>query len=569
MAATVQPAETAVAAPDPMGGLATVFSNDLRAAAAFRIGLALSLITDLWRRSHWLIAYHVDAGVPPRKALLDAFAPKWSWSLHMLSGAWPPEAALFFIAGACALGMHDPHHHGHPKASPLALYARGAPHLEAEAEAIASARPPPPLPPLELLSTSVPGVRAHPRAEAPRPRRLRLPRRPRRHRPSHHRAPPMPPSSLAPAHSERSDPATKSTARMLAVATAPALADTERMSGVARLDAGEPGHPPTLSVVVPCHDEELVLGETHARLTRACRSLGVRYELIYIDDGSRDATRACIEQLRRDDPCACLIGLSRNFGHQTAVTAGMQHARGQAVVLIDADLQDPPELIPEMFRLWQGGADVVYAVRRARRGESLFKRATAALFYRLLNLASNVPIPADTGDFRLMDRRVVDAVSAMPERDRFLRGMVAWVGFRQQAISYERDPRRAGSSKYPLSRMLALALDATLSFSARPLRFATYMGFLASGMALAGIIYALVVRLCTTSWVSGWAFLAICVLFMGGVQLACIGIMGEYLGRVYAEVKRRPLYLVDRLLGVAGGAGSGAGADSRAERSQE
>ncbi len=308
---------------------------------------------------------------------------------------------------------------------------------------------------------------------------------------------------------------------------------------------------PTLSVVVPCHDEEAVLLETHRRLTATCRSIGVSYELVFVDDGSRDRTRALLETLGRGDPRVRMVGLSRNFGHQTAVTAGMDHAAGSAVVLIDADLQDPPELIPDMLRHWQDGIDVVYAVRRMRRGESWWKRLTARIFYRLLSSVSSVPIPHDTGDFRLIDRRVVDVIAAMPERDRFLRGMIAWVGFRQLALPYDRDRRFAGSSKYPLRRMIALAVDGVLSFSARPLRLATWMGLLVSCLAMYGVLYALCVRLFTHTWVSGWAFLAICVLFLGGVQLACLGIMGEYLGRVYAEVKRRPLYLVDRLVGTA------------------
>jgi glycosyltransferase involved in cell wall biosynthesis len=239
-----------------------------------------------------------------------------------------------------------------------------------------------------------------------------------------------------------------------------------------------------------------------------------------------------------------VVSLSRNFGHQVATTAGLDNASGDATVLIDADLQDPPEVILEMLAKWREGWDVVYGIRLGREGETAFKLWTAKLFYRIINRLSDVKIPSDTGDFRLMDRKVVDAMRAMPERDRFLRGMVSWVGFRQSSVSYRRAPRFAGSSKYPLRKMMHFATDGVLSFSVVPLRLATGLGFFASFMAMMGAVFALLSRLLTRQWVAGWASIFLAVLFIGGVQLICVGIIGEYVGRIYGESKRRPLYFV-------------------------
>ena len=304
-----------------------------------------------------------------------------------------------------------------------------------------------------------------------------------------------------------------------------------------------------LSVVVPCFNEEAVIEATHQRLGRVLDGIALPSEIVYVDDGSSDATFSRLSAIQSRDARVRVVRLSRNFGHQFASTAGLQHASGDAVVLIDADLQDPPELISEMLAKWQEGFAVVYGTRTTRSGEGWFKRATAKSFYRLINRVSEVPIPLDTGDFRLMDRRVVDAVLAMPERDRFLRGMVAWAGFRQTPLPYAREPRTAGASKYPLRKMLHFAGDGILSFSLTPLKFATFLGFLASALALVGIVYALAVRLETHAWVAGWASIFLAVLFMGGVQLICLGILGEYLGRIYGESKRRPLYFVAEKLG--------------------
>lgn len=300
---------------------------------------------------------------------------------------------------------------------------------------------------------------------------------------------------------------------------------------------------PMISVVVPCYNEEEVLPETNRRLVETLSTLGLAFEILYVDDGSADATAQILYSLRAQDDRIRVLQFSRNFGHQTAVSAGIDHARGDAVVLIDADLQDPPEVIQQMVSLWREGYHVVYGHRQERAGESAFKLQTAKLFYRLLNLISDVPIPLDTGDFRLMDRKVVAALSRMPERDRFLRGMVSWVGYRQTAVQYRRAARFAGTSKYPLWKMFRFAVDGLISFSLVPLRFASILGMSASALALLGIVYALIARLFTSYWVTGWTLLFIGVLFMGGIQMITLGILGEYVGRIYREGKRRPLYL--------------------------
>jgi dolichol-phosphate mannosyltransferase len=305
-----------------------------------------------------------------------------------------------------------------------------------------------------------------------------------------------------------------------------------------------------LSVVIPCYNEEAVIVETHRRLTHTLGTLSLdEFELLYVDDGSRDGTPMILRGLQAADPRVRVLRFSRNFGHQTAVSAGLEHARGDAVVLIDADLQDPPEVIGEMLERWREGYDVAYGRRLERAGETAFKRGTAKAFYRLLNRLSDTEIPLDVGDFRLMDRKVVDALVAMPERARFIRGMVSWVGFRQVAVPYGRAERVAGETKYPLFKMLRLAVDGVTSFSTAPLRLASYVGVASSVVALVGIVYALATRLLTDRWVPGWAALFVAVLFVGGVQLLGLGIIGEYVGRVYDEAKGRPLYLLSERLG--------------------
>ena len=301
---------------------------------------------------------------------------------------------------------------------------------------------------------------------------------------------------------------------------------------------------PLLSVVVPCHNEQDVLPSTAERLRAVLSQLPGAYEVIFVDDGSTDHTLNTLRKLQSLHPEFRVLTLSRNFGHQLAVTAGVDHAKGDAIVLIDADLQDPPEVILEMVARWRAGAAVVYGVRVSREGETLFKRLTAALFYRTLDRLSDVRIPLDTGDFRLIDRRVADVLRAMPERDRFIRGLVAWAGFKQEEVRYHRSPRQAGETKYPFGRMVRLALDGVSSFSTKPLRIAVWLGFAAAALAMLGVAYAIAVRLLTQSWVPGWAAIFVAVLFMGGVQLMAIGVIGEYVGRLFMQAKARPLYVV-------------------------
>ena len=305
-----------------------------------------------------------------------------------------------------------------------------------------------------------------------------------------------------------------------------------------------------LSIVIPCFNEEEVIAETMRRLNTFCAELSnLNVELIFVDDGSRDRTRELLKEYAAEDSKLRIIGFARNFGHQIAATAGIDAANGDAVVLIDADLQDPPVVIHQMITKWQEGYDVVYATRTERHGESAFKLATARSFYRLLNQLSDVLIPLDTGDFRLMSKNVVDTLRAMPERDRFIRGMVSWVGFKQIALPYKRAERFAGESKYPLSKMLRFAIDGILSFSTKPLQLSVGMGFICALLSILGIFYALYLRLFTNVWVEGWTALMIAVLFIGGIQLISVGILGEYVGRIYNEIKRRPLYVVQEYLG--------------------
>jgi glycosyltransferase involved in cell wall biosynthesis len=305
-----------------------------------------------------------------------------------------------------------------------------------------------------------------------------------------------------------------------------------------------------ISVVIPCFDEEEVIVMTYRRLVDVLETIPrADFELVFVDDGSRDRTLEMLCSLQATDRRVRVVAFSRNFGHQLAVTAGLEHARGDAVILIDADLQDPPEIIGDMLLRWRQGVDVVYGVRAEREGETAFKLWTAKAFYRAINRVSDVAIPVDTGDFRLMDRAVVDALLSMPERDRFIRGMVAWLGFRQEAVPYKRAARLAGETKYPLRRMLHFALDGILSFSLAPLRLAIWMGFVTAGVAALGLIYALFMRVLTNIWVPGWTLLFIACSSIGGIQLIFLGILGEYVGRTYGEVKRRPLYVVRERLG--------------------
>jgi dolichol-phosphate mannosyltransferase len=296
-----------------------------------------------------------------------------------------------------------------------------------------------------------------------------------------------------------------------------------------------------LSVVAPVYNEEATIDEFYGRV---CAALdGLEFELVLVDDGSSDDSPAMLERLSDNDPRVRVVYLSRNFGHQTALTAGLDHARGDAVVMLDADLQDPPELIPKMLDHWRTGCDVVYAVREQREGESRFKLATARWFYRLFDKLAQVELQHNSGDFRLLDRRALDALLSMRERNRFLRGMTVWVGYTQAAVPYRRDPRYAGETKYTLGRMLRFSLDAISSFSHRPLQLATLLGFVISTLAFIAVPVVVVLRV-LGSYLPGFSSITIAVLLLGGIQLIAIGIIGEYVGRIYDEVKGRPLYLV-------------------------
>lgn len=306
---------------------------------------------------------------------------------------------------------------------------------------------------------------------------------------------------------------------------------------------------PTLSIVVPLYNEEDNVALLVERIVTIVRTLdgAPSYEIVLVNDGSTDRTLARIrDELARREQLV-LVNLSRNFGHQVAASAGIDIAQGDAVVLMDGDLQDPPELISTFVAKWREGYDVVYAVRRTRKGESKFKLFTAQIFYRIIKRLTKVSIPVDTGDFRLMSRRVVDALKRSPERHRFLRGMVSWVGYNQTGVPYDRDERHSGSTKYPLPKMLRFAIDGITSFSDVPLRFASYLGFISSAVAF---VYAIIVigfkvfSLHPPGYTPGWASTIVAILFLGGVQLISLGILGEYIGRIYDEVKGRPLYLI-------------------------
>ncbi len=307
-----------------------------------------------------------------------------------------------------------------------------------------------------------------------------------------------------------------------------------------------------ISIIAPVYNEEEVLHSLYERIHEVMEGTGEEWELMLVNDGSRDRSAEIIAELHEKDQRVRGLSFSRNFGFQEAVTAGMHHVIGDAVVLTDADLQDPPEVIPEMIAKWKEGYDVVYGVRSSRDGETWWKLFTAKVFYRLIHRITSVNIPLDTGDFRLMDRRVVDAIGRMGERNRFLRGMVPWVGYKQVGIEYARHPRYAGNAKYSSTRkMLAFAIDAITSFSYFPLRLATFIGFVMASVSGLAILLVVFLRLFWTEQAfTGQATTLVTVLFLGGVQLISLGIIGEYLGRIYDEVKGRPLYLVDQSWGL-------------------
>jgi dolichol-phosphate mannosyltransferase len=300
---------------------------------------------------------------------------------------------------------------------------------------------------------------------------------------------------------------------------------------------------PELSVVIPAFNEQDNVQPMYERLVAALEGEVDGLEIVFVDDGSRDKTWSTLSELAAADPRVVALRFARNFGHQAALTAGVDAARGEAVVIIDADLQDPPEVIPELVARWREGYEVVYAQREAREGETWFKRVTAAMFYRLLRSITNVDIPVDTGDFRLMGPKALAAFRALPERNRFIRGLVSWIGFEQTAVRYQRHARLAGDTKYPLRKMARFALDGITSFSFLPLRLATWVGFFVSVLAFLYIVVVIVLKVLGINW-PGYTSIMASILFIGGVQLIMIGILGEYLARIFDEVKRRPLYLV-------------------------
>ena len=302
--------------------------------------------------------------------------------------------------------------------------------------------------------------------------------------------------------------------------------------------------PLRLSIVAPCYNEHACLAEFHRQATEAARAaVGEHYEIVLVNDGSRDTTLDLMRALAASDPHLVIINLSRNFGHQLALSAGLQFARGERVLAIDADLQDPPALLPDMMARMNEGYDLVYGQRRQRAGETVFKTTTASLFYRLLRRLTDIDIPADAGDFRLMNRRMVDIIKSMPEQYRFVRGLLAWIGLRQTPILYDRDPRYAGTTAYPLRKMIAFAIDAITGFSVVPLRLVSWAGLIASCASLLMFAYTIVQWL-RGETVVGWTSLAALILVIGGLQLLFLGILGEYVGRIYMESKRRPLFIV-------------------------
>lgn len=305
---------------------------------------------------------------------------------------------------------------------------------------------------------------------------------------------------------------------------------------------------PRLSVVVPCFNEELALPDLHRRVSQSAQEcVGESYEIILVNDGSGDGSWRVMKSLSESDEHLVAVSLSRNYGHQIALSAGLKLSRGNRIFILDADLQDPPELLPEMMERMDDGCEIVFGVRVQREGETVFKKASAHIFYRVLNKLVDIRIPPDTGDFRLMSRRAVDIINNMPERHRFIRGMVSWIGLRQEALPYERASRFVGHSHYSISKMIGLAFDAITGFSVRPLRIASYIGLLFSIFALLLLVYLLVEHF-TGHTVHGWTSLATIIVVIGGLQMFIMGIFGEYLGRLYIESKGRPLYIIDEVV---------------------
>lgn len=309
---------------------------------------------------------------------------------------------------------------------------------------------------------------------------------------------------------------------------------------------------PFVSIIIPCYNEQQVLKETYTRLTQVMLTHFKQYELVFINDGSRDATLAILKMLADEDPAVSVLSFSRNFGHQPAVSAGIANCKGEVAVIIDADLQDPPELIPDMVKLWQEKqCNVVYAVRENRDGETYFKKLTAKLFYRLINYLSEVPLPVDTGDFRLIDRKVIDAFNLLPERNKYIRGLISWVGFKQEPIRYHRAERFAGKTKYTLSKMLRFARTSLLYFSHKPLRIASSLGIISVAVAMCLLIWVIYnIIFLPNQLAHGWASLLIVIMFFGGIQMLTIGVLGEYISSIFDEIKKRPEFIIDEKINI-------------------
>lgn len=303
------------------------------------------------------------------------------------------------------------------------------------------------------------------------------------------------------------------------------------------------------SIVVPVFNEELVVNETYSRLTKVMKSTNENYEIIFVNDGSKDKTFNIVNDFCQNDNHIKLLSFSKNFGHQVAITAGMEYSTGDAIVVIDADLQDPPEVILKMIEKWKEGYDVVYGKRLKRKGETFFKKFTSKMFYRVLEHMTDIYIPVDTGDFRLIDRRVCEALKSLPERNRYVRGLVSWVGFKQTGVEFVREKRFAGETKYPLKKMLKFAGDAITSFSYKPLKLATYFGCFISFASFIYLIFVIFEKLFTKNTVLGWTSIICINLFFNGIILIILGIIGEYIGRIYDEAKGRPLYILSKKVG--------------------
>ncbi len=299
-----------------------------------------------------------------------------------------------------------------------------------------------------------------------------------------------------------------------------------------------------ISVIAPVYNEELNISVIYERLSKVLSSISNSYEIIFVNDGSKDRSLALVQELSTKDPHIKYIDFSRNFGHQIAVSAGLDHAKGDAVVIIDSDLQDPPELIAQMYEKYKEGNEVVYAKRKTRKGEGAFKKLTASIFYRMLSKMTSINIPLDTGDFRIMDRKIVDVLKDMPEKDKYIRGQVSWAGFNQSYVEYDRDERMAGETGYPLRKMMKFAMDGITGFSNVPLKIVSWFGFMVSIFAFITILYTLFSKFVLNNTVPGWSSVMISVLFIGGIQLIAIGIIGEYLARMNANIRDRPLYII-------------------------